>query len=41
VIGVDLPFAPPTAPDMTIDNGTPAHGPDALTARILHRARAS
>lgn len=40
VIGVDLPYAPPTAPDMTIDNGTPMRDPDAMAAAILDRALA-
>ena len=35
VVGVDLPFSPPTAPDLVVQNGADAGDPGAIAGRIL------
>ena len=40
VVGVDLPFTPPAAPDMVIDNGADGADLRSFAARILDRALA-
>ncbi len=40
VVGVDLPFTPPAAPDMVIDNGADGADIRSFAARILDKALA-
>lgn len=41
VVGIDLPYMPPVAPDMVIKNGHDAAGPDVLARQILEQMPAS
>jgi adenylylsulfate kinase len=41
VIGIDLPFAPPAAPDLVIDNSADCADPGVLARDILNRALAA
>jgi len=39
VVGVDIPFDPPVAPDMRVENGQIPVDPEAVAQQILMRAR--
>jgi len=41
VVGVDLPFSPPTAPNLVVQNGADAGDPSAIAGRILDKALAA